>query len=130
MLAFDVDFARGREADCRLCQRPEFAAQRALWGCDAPRREPWLRRACFQCKPATQPYCQVCHGTGEIAYDRCESHYVGPRESFVIDAVVMLEAGIAPFEGSLGDWPASFVDAVHLVASERNRILREKWESN
>lgn len=127
MLAFDTDFARGRAADCRLCRRPEFVAERERWGCDAALATPWLMIECFVCaaQPRVRPYCTACGGSGELGLDRCESSYVGPRERFVIDAVVMLEAGIAPFPGSLGDWPATFVDAIYLVASERGRILRE-----
>lgn len=132
MLAFDQDYARGRASDCRLCTRPEFRDERRRWGCDEPTEAPWLLIDCFMCggQPRVQPHCLACRGEGRLGLDRCESHYVGPRERFVVDAVVMLEAGVAPFPGELGEWPAPFVDAVHLVASERGRILREACRSD
>lgn len=129
-LAWDEQFRKGIEADCALCSREDGASLREEWGCDAPRAEPWTQIDCFCCEPRNSRLCGVCGGRRELDIVRCPWSHMGPRERFVLDAVLMLESGVPPLQVAMPDWPAVLGRAINLVAAERSLILEERFDKN
>lgn len=125
-LLLDREYVRSIEASCGLCHRPEFEEKRQEWGCDHELEEPWDYIECFRCDDKTRAYCRTCSGEGLLPLVRCPWSYVGPRERAVVEAVIWLDAHALPYGLGWGELPASFVDALELVAHERLDIQRRE----
>lgn len=69
--------------------------------------------------------CRACTG-GQVHTNLCREHSIDEDDRFVIRATSLLESGISPFSEApgWGDWPARFVDAVGIVAAEREDVRR------
>lgn len=116
----------GIEEDCSVCRQPDQEEKRREWGCRQDRAEPWGFMSCMACT-SKDAECAVCDGTRRLPLMRCPWSMIGRRERFVVECAVQLDASLPPWP-DLGwlEWPATFVDALRIVAQERAEIRERR----
>lgn len=118
--------------DCRRCQKPEAAALRRAWGCDAPAPRAVFRITCMECGGGGGEACRRCGGAGEVDLHRCAKATAGGDPfipSFMRAWGAWRQHGVLPGKGGWEDQTRGWVRLCSMADVEAGRIMDQRERS-